>query len=334
MSIRESLSPEQRSLDLKHDIDPGFVNHRMIMTVLGPDLMRHINEQIRNLSGLEFIIRLNTNHIYKNAMLLFCEHIGIKNLRDIVAEKQGNMFCSTEFFKPCSEVYDEERVISEWDADESFSETVELHYSTGNIVATTFRERLYEGGRFSVIAAVREYDKENNTIICEPLIMGSPWLSDPDDIANFQETFYGWGYFENFIEDIDEFSKVKEFEVPENHSPMKNVSEWAFKLCVAEILGDQVEKDWGGEMSDYYSAHLHLNRTRITTAFMFKGPSKYRPMRLNELGKNNDQILRLSKEPAQFLIVQHCHDILPAVRETLRVFAAQNPLGLATITRI
>ena len=46
-------------------------------------------------------------------------------------------------------------------------------------------------------------------------------------------------------------------------------------------------------------------------------------MNLNHLGKNNDQIVRLSHEPAQVLIVQHCHDILPSVRETLRAFAVQ-----------
>ena len=46
-------------------------------------------------------------------------------------------------------------------------------------------------------------------------------------------------------------------------------------------------------------------------------------MRLNNLGKNNDQIVRLSKEPASLLIVQHCHDIGQAVRDTLRAFAIQ-----------
>jgi hypothetical protein len=44
-------------------------------------------------------------------------------------------------------------------------------------------------------------------------------------------------------------------------------------------------------------------------------------MGLNHLGKNNDQIYRLAQEPAQLLVVQHCHDILPPVRATLREFA-------------
>ena len=43
-------------------------------------------------------------------------------------------------------------------------------------------------------------------------------------------------------------------------------------------------------------------------------------MTLNQLGKNNDQIYRLAQEPAELLVVQHCHDITAAVRATLRAF--------------
>jgi len=46
-------------------------------------------------------------------------------------------------------------------------------------------------------------------------------------------------------------------------------------------------------------------------------------MKLTHLGKNNDQILRLAEEPADVLFVQHCHDISPVVRKTLRAFAVQ-----------
>lgn len=46
-------------------------------------------------------------------------------------------------------------------------------------------------------------------------------------------------------------------------------------------------------------------------------------MTLNSLGKNNDQIVRLASSPAEVLVVQHCHDITPPVRDTLRAFAVQ-----------
>jgi len=113
----------------------------------------------------------------------------------------------------------------------------------------------------------------------------------------------------------------------------QDVSAWASWLnsegilrpgaCVAELLGDTSAKDWGGETSDYYTSHLRLHGRRVTAAFLLKGPARFEPMGLNHLGKNNDQIVRLADEPADVLIVQHCHDILPAVRKTLRAFSVQ-----------
>jgi len=140
---------------------------------------------------------------------------------------------------------------------------------------------------------------------------------------NLTRPLTGYEFFENFIEDFDEFSKVKKYPLPPHSTQMKNISESAFKTCLAELLGDTIFMDWGGETSDYFTAHLHLNSSRKSATFLLKGPSRFEPMGLNHLGKNNDQIVRLSHEPAQILIVQHCHDILPAVRETLRAFAVQ-----------
>jgi hypothetical protein len=104
---------------------------------------------------------------------------------------------------------------------------------------------------------------------------------------------------------------------------MRLVSENAFKLCLARILGDSVTSDWGGETSDYYTSHIHLRGRRVTAAFLLKGPARFAPMNLDHLGKRNDQIVRLANEPAQVLFVQHSHDILSPVRETLRAFAVQ-----------
>jgi hypothetical protein len=104
---------------------------------------------------------------------------------------------------------------------------------------------------------------------------------------------------------------------------MRHVSEGAFKRALGSLLGDVVPKDWGGERSDYFSAHVHLDGRRVTGAFLLKGPARFSPMGLNHLGKSNDQIFRLSQEPADVLFLQHSHDVLPAVRATLRAFAVQ-----------
>jgi hypothetical protein len=56
---------------------------------------------------------------------------------------------------------------------------------------------------------------------------------------------------------------------------------------------------------------------------ILKGPSRFQPMTLNQLCKNNDQIFRLSQQPFEVFFDEDCHEIEPAVRETLRAFAVQ-----------
>ena len=62
---------------------------------------------------------------------------------------------------------------------------------------------------------------------------------------------WGYGFFEHFVEDFDEFSKVNTIEKPTDISPMRAVSESGFKRELAQILGDSPSKDWGGETSDH-----------------------------------------------------------------------------------
>jgi hypothetical protein len=105
---------------------------------------------------------------------------------------------------------------------------------------------------------------------------------------------------------------------------MERITEAAFKVCLAEILGDTARADWGGEMSDHFAAHIHLSGKQTTAAFLLKGPGNgFSPMTLRNLGKNSGQIYRLAQEPVQLLAVQHCHDITSPVRATLRAFAVQ-----------
>jgi hypothetical protein len=44
-------------------------------------------------------------------------------------------------------------------------------------------------------------------------------------------------------------------------------------------------------------------------------------MTIAALGKNGDQIDRLFTEPAQLLVIQHCHEIRPAVTGMLDAYA-------------
>lgn len=322
-SIRDYLSPEQRALPLVSTIDPGFVNRRAVETVLGPSGMSIIDKLTKSLpqSLPAWTQRVRVDHIYKDVLLKFCEVNGIFTLGQILAADQGHMFCSTETVLACPDIYDAKRVSSEIQPAGISSPRVRLEYSTEFVSSDTLRMELHRGTLLSIIAIFNR--KENDCLIFRPLIIGSPWLRSDDPIWADKVMWWNRDFFEHFVEDFDEFARVRNAPKPDSIEPMRHIPEQAFKACLAKILGDRVMKDWGGEQSDHYTAHIHLNGRRTTGAFLLKGPAKFAPMRLNHLGKNNDQIYRLAQEPAEVLFVQHSHDITPAVRATLRAFAVQ-----------
>jgi hypothetical protein len=321
-SYRKDHSPEWRAAIIRHSIDPGFVHHRKIETILGSAGMAFIDEQIRNLPEKlpEWQRPVRIDHIYTRAMLIFCETLKIRSLRQIMTKRQGALFCSNEELGPARSL-GEGRQANEILLGDGSTSRVEVHYSTAHVFGSTPRERLQDGGfTFSIIAELQTF--RGDLTIFDPVIIGSPWLEASDPEHQGIE-WYGSEFYQHFVEDFDEFSKATSIDNPPNSDPMRLISEAAVKACFAEILGDHAGKDWGGEASDYFSAHLRIGGRRVTAAFLFKGPSRFAPMDLAHLGKNNDQIVRLADEPADVLIVQHCHDILPVVRKTLRAFAVQ-----------
>ena len=94
-------------------------------------------------------------------------------------------------------------------------------------------------------------------------------------------------------------------------------------LVARGSCSDTAPVDWGGEGSDYFASHLTVNNRRYTAAFLLKGPAKFRPMTTAHLGKNQDQLLRLTAEEADIFVVQHCHEVTPPVRKLLRALTSQ-----------
>lgn len=324
-SIREYLTPEERALPLESTIDPGFVHKRKIQTIIGADGMRIIDDLITKLPTLQdWEWKVRVDHIYNDLFLHFCRINGIFTLEKILAAGKGLLFCSTERLAPCNNIYDVERAISVWIPRGQYNRRVELHYSTAQVASDTLRGTLHRGDEISIVAEL--HSATDDLLVFHPIIMGSPWLRTKDPKWKDQVMWWGREFFEHYVEDFDEFSKVNGHEKPTDLAPMKNISERAFKRALCEILGDSPSTDWGGETSDHFTPHLHLNGRRVSAAFLLKGPAKFAPMGLNHLGKNNDQIYRLAQEPVEVLIVQHCHDIKPAVRATLRAFTVQ-PYG-------
>src|SRR6266852_5383761 len=81
MSLREDLTPSQRAVPLIHTIDPGFVHHRRIETILGAKGMKYVDGLIQRLPALpEWQRRVRIDHIYTRVMLDWCKANDVKSL--------------------------------------------------------------------------------------------------------------------------------------------------------------------------------------------------------------------------------------------------------------
>lgn len=311
----------RKSDDMELFLDPGFVHRRKIEAVLGEGGMKIIDSQIASIpnSLMDWEKEVRIDHIYSRVLLMLCKQLGIRSMQDCIMSRNGMLICSIEEFLPTDTIYNSERGSSEIVLNSEIKEKVYLEYSVNKVRSDTLKSGLSNGGEFGVVAEFRQM--KNGNIIFHPLLIGYPYLRSKSDNSLCWNSYID--YYNVKIDDFVEFEKVKDIPLPDSCEDMKCISENAFKKCLAKILGDKPQKDWGGETSDYFSSHLHIGNTEVSGAFLLKGPANFRPMVLNHLGKNNDQIIRLSKEPADVLFVQHCHDITSPVRETLKVFSTQ-----------
>ncbi len=71
----------------------------------------------------------------------------------------------------------------------------------------------------------------------------------------------------------------------------------------------------------------HYTYLRTGEGWLYRGPAKFAPMTVAMLGKNGDQLERLARTAADILVLQHCHEITPAVISSLRAHASdyRNP---------
>jgi hypothetical protein len=124
--------------------------------------------------------------------------------------------------------------------------------------------------------------------------------------------------------EISQFSGV-DFAAPISDAELKavlSVPETKVKHAIAGLIGESyVPKDWGGERSDLYTPRVFARGRQISSAWLFKGPGFPRAMTIAALGKNGDQIDRLFTESAELLVLQHCHEITPAVAGMMDAYA-------------
>jgi hypothetical protein len=243
---------------------------------------------------------------------------------EIQAAQICDLFCSTETLGGAAEdVYEsgmrvKNRVVLPYE-----ERDVYLEFGTDHFVASSGKVEHVDQQIVSIIGQVRNVSEEE--IVLNPLIMGAPSLDHPfNKDVKLDLSWEGFEWYEILPEDVDEFAKAKDVAEPmaeEWTEYMRNHPEAETKRKLCEILGDLPRKDWGGEQHDHFSGSLHLQGRRISAAFVLKGPTNFREMTLDMLGKRADQIYRLATSTASLLVVQHAHDIGEAVRGTLRAFA-------------
>ncbi len=167
---------------------------------------------------------------------------------------------------------------------------------------------------------------ENKSITIKPIIFADRVLVE----NNKDDLFSNNKGSRVHPEDIKEFGKITEIEYPaiKYHRQIldiiKNIPEDEIKKKLGHIMleGD-LPNDWGGEKSDVYTNHLTLNSKRIRSAFILKGPSKFKRLEPKDLGKNGDQIIRLFDEIADLYVLQHCHYVSPSIEKLMDAFASR-----------
>ena len=304
-------------------IDPGFINYRKCFSTFGSNFIQLYNKYSNK--GNDHLDKLENDHLFVDLTLKFCLENNIQPLGNLLIDpKEQLLFCSTEKLEGTKEVYSKRRVRNRVLLPYEHEREIYLEFGTQHLVCDTGRSEQAEKSTVSIIGEIRKI--ESNEIIIYPIIMGAPTFIHPLN-KDFQLdlTLYDGDWYEKFPEEIDEFAKIKEINDPppeEWMEYMKNIPEVDIKRKFCELLNEIPKNDWGGEQDDIFSTSIHLSRKRYSAAFLLKGPSSgFREMTPNLLGKNGDQISRLSHSPARLLLVQHCHLIGEAVRETLIRFA-------------
>jgi len=319
-----STSSEQRSTDLYHHIDAGFIHRRHCLNLLGPKAAGLIAQRPVPRDHFE---QLALDHMVVRLVLGGCKASSLPTLADALCQPTpGTLFCSTEIVRGVARFWKTARPTNRILTPFS-TKSVVLEYSKTHIVSDTLKSELSSGEHIlSIVGRIREVLAKK--VVIHPIIVGSPWLEHPlnegKGIAIGELMFGGYNWFENFPADIDEFSKCASIpaqEPEEWQEVMKKMPERDVKRHLAARLGDEAEGDWGGEQHDHYSANVHLSKRRVTAAFLLKGPSRFAPMTPRMLGTNGDQIVRLASSSAHLLVVQHCHVIQDSVRLMLRMAA-------------
>jgi hypothetical protein len=315
------------------DLTCWYLNSRRVMELVGADALAN---RLRVISGMDGQLRKNAElAIQKDAVTEWLQTTNPSPLGKLIAEnrlKEGTVFThyTNFFFKGLSSVQSAitkskpvpmaggYAKLEGWLSDAKLT----FKFSHEHLTSESAWHELSGQKRQLLLGLITNI--EEAVIEATPYVIANP-LSGLEQLRGYGS--YWPNHLEAHVDGIDTFTRVRD--LPDRPSKgdlmrLRDIPETDIKNAFAEIIGEPlVPKDWGGEKSDLFSSRVVINGSRISTAFVFKGPAQFKPMTGAELGKNGDQIVRLFTEPADLFVLQHCHEITPAVRVTMRAFAQQ-----------
>ena len=320
--------PERlRAKDNFHHIDMGFLNSRLCIGFLPPEVRQWFFENQK--PGNDNLANFSNYHLLVTLVLDCCETLDAPPLlKALTLGEPCHLFRSTERLAPCPEIHDAARVCHAVELDLDFGKPVIVAYNTRHVVSSTGKMVLNRGSAEGYVNSIVGllHDKPNRFEI-QPMVIGQPWFDHP---RNGEDStllmWHGRSVGELLPEDIDQFSRMRDVKVESQEewmSAMRALPELKVKEAIADLLSEPTKKDWAGESNDHFSANILVRGQRRTAAFLLKGPSAFREMTLDMCGKRADQIHRMVDSDADISVVQHAHLIGDVVRRTLRELTIQ-----------
>ncbi|NMO53432.1 hypothetical protein HH310_19855 [Actinoplanes sp. TBRC 11911] len=302
-------------------LEPYFLHHEQVVGLLGTQRAAQAADRSTRPAGLA----VTAPYALAAALAEALPMLGIAELQKLVHEQQLRIgqivgIEQTLTFRRAKERDQAGDKPVDFHATLNTDDSVTVHgsFNSSRLVADSAAGQLIGSRPVYVVGTVIAFDRSH--IELRPAFVGVRSFIEDDELAAYGFTPSRRVY----PADVDQFAAAN-FRSPVTQQDLDALlatPEETVKRTLAAIIGELfVHKDWGGEKSDLYSARLQVQGRYMSTAWLLKGPGFPKPMTVKALGKNGDQIVRLFSEPAELLVIQHCHEITPNVVSTMETFA-------------
>lgn len=312
-----------------------FSHHQQIQQLMKGNIAESLRKKLLNAAKMpdEILKAHDRNLAYNHSVIEYLTTYDVKPLQTLLAGdkqlKSGTLFWveTSILFKGCGDAW--EAVNYNGKKPSYFNFKIEFpEFGDKTVIGELNAEHLYTTSAVDQLSRKKKkflfghiQEINVNTIVVRTLLIGDRVVH-----GDFMQ-LYEPERLELKVYEIDEFRDTKTVKYNDptlDINRNKSITEKQIKQYFGEIINEgNADKDWGGEQSDLFTTHLHINGEQFRAAFIFKGPSKFHKMEVSDLGKNGDQIVRLFDEPVDIFVLQHCHYITPRVIKTMDVFANQ-----------